>query len=85
MDEQEEVNGRGKPAAAAGGVGVGGFAVGLMVGAVVGAVVALLFAPERGTRLRHRVGKDLLRRRRFLRARLDRLADEARDSLARPR
>jgi len=49
-----------------------GFAVGVMLGALLGAGLALMYAPDRGERTRHR-----------LKRRIQRLRDEAADGLDR--
>jgi gas vesicle protein len=68
--------------------GPSGFAAGLLLGVVLGASVGLLFAPEQGQKTRGRLRrgmrstqKELLRRKRRLRAELERASERAREAL----
>ncbi|MDQ3138101.1 MAG: YtxH domain-containing protein [Gemmatimonadota bacterium] len=55
-----------------GGRGLGRFAAGVVFGALLGAGIALMFAPERGDKARHR-----------LRRRLERLREDTAEGLGR--
>lgn len=63
----------------------GGFAAGLLVGALLGAAVALLFAPDRGSRTRGRLGRRLRRLRDDAAEELEDRGGRARRDLARRR
>jgi gas vesicle protein len=65
-----------------------GFTAGLLLGVILGAGLALLYAPEEGEktrgRLRRGIGvtrKELLRRKRRLRAELERIRERAKETL----
>lgn len=57
MDETDEIVDEGAGLGGPARDGRSGFLAGVLLGAVVGAAVALLFAPEKGSRTRRRLGR----------------------------
>jgi gas vesicle protein len=85
VEHEDEAVEEGEEHATAGMSGVVGFAAGLFCGALIGAGVALLVAPERGVRLRHRLARTLRDAGDDLREELGDLRDSARRRLSRRR
>ena len=67
------------------GLGIGGFAAGVVFGALLGAGIALMFAPERGDKTRRRLRQRLEQLRENASEGLERAGDRTRKELERRR